>query len=391
MKKSFILTMVIVLMFSSLVYADNFDEVAGELNGVLIGDFESGRILRYSGDLDEPMAIASITKLMTYLVAMDKVEEGKISLDDLVTVEIDFKNEYPGYNEWSKFYLWKGEKLTLKDLLESMLIPSANDSAIVIADYVGGSPDDFTKLMNDKAKELGLNSAKFLNSNGFPVGNEENVMSMRDIFTLSRHIINKYPEILEITNKEFVLRYDNKHYSTNPLLPIMEDVDGLKTGYTDGAGYCLVSTLMVDDEDKPFRVIGVTMGANSKLARRNLGKKLLEFGINTYDNQKLVSKDEVVDVIKFKYGKEVEVDAILENDFYGVIKEDSEIRKEVTLIDNYKAPMSKGEKIGTVSYYDEDDTLIGKRDIVLSRDVKKANIFVRFWRFIKGLFVVKSN
>jgi len=386
MKKGFILTLVVIMLFSSIAYGDTFDEISNELKGVLVGDFESGNIIQYSGNIDEPVEIASITKLMTYLVTKDAIKAGKISLDDVVTVDIDFKNEYSGYKDWSKFYLWKGEKLTLSTLIESMIIPSANDSAIVISDYVAGGKEEFVKMMNDKAKELGLTSAKFINSYGFPENGIENVMSMRDIFKLARHIIKEYPEILEITNQEYIMRNNNKFPSTNPLLPVMEEVDGLKTGYTNNAGYCLVSTLIVEDEDKPYRLIGVTAGAKSKVARRDLALKLINYGVKNFDNRIIVSKDEVLQTVEFKYGKEINVNVVADNDFYAVVKSDSNIKTEVKINEDYKAPMKKGEKIGTALLYSENDELIGEIDLVVSKDVKKANIFVRLFRWIKGLF-----
>lgn len=391
MKKGIILTLIVIMLFSSISYADTFDEISNELKGVLVGDFESGNIIQYSGNIDEPVEIASITKLMTYLVTKDAIKAGKISLDDVVTVDIDFKNEYSGYKAWSKFYLWKGEKLTLSTLIESMIIPSANDSAIAIAEYVAGGKEEFVKMMNDKAKELGLTSAKFINSNGFPENDIENVMSIRDIFKLARHIIKEYPETLEITNKEYVMRNNEKYFSTNPLLPVMEEVDGLKTGYTKNAGYCLVSTLMVEDEDKPYRLIGVIVGAKSKVARRDLALNLLNYSVKSFDNRIIISKDEVLQTVEFKYGKEINVDVVADNDFFAVVKSDSNIRTEVKINEDYKAPMKKGEKIGTALLYSESDELIGEVDLVVSKDVKKANIFVRLWRWFKGLFVAKSN
>lgn len=387
MKKTISLVLVFLFIFSSFTFADSFDEInKGLEKGLLLGDYESGLVLRSSNNIDEPIEIASITKLMTYMITMDAVNSGKISLDDKVTV-----GENPTKVKGSTFYLWEGEKLKVSTLIESIIVPSSNDSCVAIAEYVAGSEEAFVKLMNEKATVIELNSAKFINSTGLRIGNEQNRMSLRDIFTLGKYAIDNYPEILKLTSKEYIIRNGEKFPSTDPLLSIMPEVDGLKTGYTDEAGYCLVSTATIDKSGNPFRVIGITMGASTKLNRKILSKKLINYAKENYKNSKVLSGDEVVETITIKNAKKLDVETVVAEDVYAVVENyNKKIIKEVNLTEALKAPMKKGEKVGTLTLYNEENRKISEVDLVLKNDIKKANIFVRLWRGLKSLVTVKK-
>ena len=176
----------------------------------------------------------------------------------------------------SSLELKEGESFTVNELLEALMVVSANDATYALAKYVAGSEEAFVNMMNDKAKSLGLNNTIYFNSTGLPEGEIQNMMSPRDIFILSRHIINKYPEILSLTTIPYIEIPSRgyKEQNTNPLLNEIIGVDGLKTGFTNKAGYCLVSTVNVHgttNQDENFRLIGIVMGTKNEDKRKEMG------------------------------------------------------------------------------------------------------------------------
>lgn len=380
MKKFLCIFISLVIIFSNIVYAE--DILEDGLRAVLLGECESGEIL-YSYNIDNPIEIASITKLMTYLIVMDAVESGKVTLDDVVIVSRNACKEYG-----SIFNLKPGEKIKLSTLIDSILIVSGNDSCVAIAEYIAGSEEKFVDMMNDKAKEIGLESAVFLNSNGLPEKNGQNKMSVRDIFKLSRYVINRYPEILDITKKkELIIENRNfKKENTNPIVGI-SNVDGLKTGYTDLAGYCLVSTWTVPKSrynDRPFRLIGITMGAKSEEERKNKSLQLVDYGMDNYINKKVVSKNEIIKTVKVKDAVKQDVDIVCSEDLYMFIRKGSDIKRKIVVNKNLNPPMKKGEVIGKIEFY-VDGQKREEANLVLSRDVYKINIFMKILRYIMTL------
>lgn len=207
----------------------------------LIGDAKSGTLF-VAENIDEPLSIASISKLMTYYLVKEKIAEGKLKMEDKVKISINASRE-----EGSSLNLKAGEQISIKDLLDGLMVVSGNDSAVALAEVVAESESKFVTMMNEKAKELGLQNATFTNASGLTKNGQDNKMSTRDIFTLSKAIIEKYPEVLEYA-KTTVLEQPSRNFkkeSTIPLVGQVEGVDGLKTGHTDEAGYCLVSTMKI--------------------------------------------------------------------------------------------------------------------------------------------------
>jgi len=269
LKKSISFTLIILILTSFTAFA-NID-VSSDISAAVSGDLETGKIF-YEHNIDEVVAIASTTKIMTYLVAREAIEKGEVSEDDIVKV-----SQYAASTKGSSFGLKPGEEITLGTLIDVILIVSGNDAAVAIAEHVGGSEEAFVQRMHETAEKIGLTTAKFINPNGMPIDLEEtdqNFMSTRDLFELTRYIIKNYPDVLKITDSESLVLIDRGYEkaSTNPLLPEMEVVDGFKTGYTDKAGLCLISTVPVvieEDTNMNRRVISVVMGARSHTDRIN--------------------------------------------------------------------------------------------------------------------------
>jgi len=370
MKRLVCVIMALLLLIPSISYGADLHE---NTRAVLLGEFESREIL-YEYSIDTQIEVASLTKIMTYLVTMDQVSAGKASLDDIVTVS-QKAAKTPG----SSFKLKEGEKLSLKVLLESMMIVSANDSCVAIAEHISGSEDEFVKLMNNKAKEIGLEKTKYFNSSGYPLKNGvENVMSTRDIFKLTRYVISKYPQVLEITkvNKLFLDYRNFSGENTNPLLNLIKDVDGFKTGFTDKAGKCLVATVQVKESDtnkKPFRLIGIVMGTKNDEDRKNISRKLIEYGLENYYYQQVLNKEVAKTSIDISNAKKESIEVFPKEDLYMLVKKGQSIRENIIINENLKAPIKEGTVVGKVVVSDikgQEHTV----DLVVRENVQKKNI-----------------
>lgn len=380
-KKTLLLCLIIIMLTNTLVFADiNINE---NIKGALLGDLE-GEIL-YDYNINQQLAIASISKLMTYTVMMDKVSAGEISLDDDVVI-----SGHAAATEGSNFGILAGETIKLRTLVEGMLIVSGNDCATAVAEYVGITQDNFVNMMNTKASELGLLSASFINPHGLPINDEEtgqNYMSVSDLYKLVQHVLRTYPEILEITKRpELVITERNfSRAATNPILGVVEGADGLKTGYTDKAGICLVSTMPVKGNGIDYRLIGIILGAQTHEDRINKTIELLEYGKNNFIKLKLTDVSEAVDKVYISNSKSGKVNVYPASEFNKIIKTQDFITTKITYNETVKAPLSKGEKIGTISILVNGEE-IGQVDATVNENIEKANILVRIVRAFINLF-----
>ena len=380
-KKTLLLCLIIIMLTNTLVFADiNINE---NIKGALLGDLE-GEIL-YDYNINQQLAIASISKLMTYTVMMDKVSAGEISLDDDVVI-----SGHAAATEGSNFGILAGETIKLRTLVEGMLIVSGNDCATAVAEYVGKTQDNFVNMMNTKASELGLLSASFINPHGLPINDEEtgqNYMSVSDLYKLVQHVLRTYPEILEITKRpELVITERNfRRAATNPILGVVEGADGLKTGYTDKAGICLVSTMPVKGNGIDYRLIGIILGAQTHEDRINKTIELLEYGKNNFIKLKLTDVSEAVDKVYISNSKSGKVNVYPASEFNKIIKTQDFITTKITYNETVKAPLSKGEKIGTISILVNGEE-IGQVDATVNENIEKANILVRIVRAFINLF-----
>ncbi len=382
MRKKFLyVLMAILFLVSSTAHGDGLEK---DTRAVLLGEYESGKIL-YEYSIDSQIEVASLTKIMTYLVTMDYVSSGKAGLDNMITVSLK-ASKTPG----SSFSLKEGEELSLKVLLDSIMIVSANDSCVAIAEHISGSEDAFTKLMNEKAKEIGLKNTYFVNSSGYPLKDgKQNMMSTRDLFKLTRYVISKYPQVLETTkiNKIFMPTRDFDNENTNPLLKLIKDVDGFKTGYTDKAGYCLISTIKVKEDEnnkKPFRLIGIVMGTTSEEERRDKSKKLIEYGLENYSYQQILNKDISVKTINIANAKNPNVQVFPQRDLVMFVNKDQRIQQEIILEENIKAPIKAGTKIGKVVVSNAEDQR-HSIDLIIKDNVQKKNLLDILFGYVLNL------
>ena len=381
-RKTLSLCLLIIMLTSTLVFANiNINE---NIKGALLGDLETGEIL-YEYNINQQLAIASITKLMTYTLMMDKVSQGEISLDDDVVI-----SGHAAATEGSNFGLLSGETIKLRTLVNGMLIVSGNDCATAVAEHVGKTQDNFVSMMNAKASELGLLSASFINPHGLPINDEEtgqNYMSVSDLYKLVQHVLNTYPEILEITKQPelIVVERNFRRAATNPILGVIEEADGLKTGYTDKAGICLVSTMPVKEKNKDFRLIGIILGAQTHEDRLNKTIELLKYGKGNFIKLKLTDVSEPFDKVYISNSKSEKVNVFPASELSKVVKAQDVVTRKITYNESVKAPLSKGEIIGTISIFVNGEE-IGQVDAAVNENIEKANIFLMIIRFFKNLF-----
>ena len=382
-RKMNIVIMIIMILTSSFAYGQI--GIEDELRSYILADFETGEVLE-EHNIDQVIEIASTSKLMTYLVVMDRVAEGKASLKDAVITDRDIASI-----GGSSLKLEVGEVFTVEELLEASMVVSANDATYALAKYIGGTEESFAVMMNNKAKEIGLTNAKFYNSTGLPLpGGVQNTMTTRELFQLSQYIINRYPQVLE-TSQKFAIEVTSRDYfqrNTNPLLMEIIEVDGLKTGFTNKAGYCYVSTFNIlgqENISKDLRLISIVMGARGFEERKELSRVLVNYGMENYSNKLILDEAISLKTIEIPKSNLMEIQTFPREGLTKLVKNDENIDVRTELYENMILPIGKGEKIGSV-IVERNGQEIFETDIVLNEDVKKANWFLRLVIFISNLY-----
>ncbi len=263
-----------------------------EIDSALVGDVLTGEIL-YSSDEDEKVAIASTTKLMTYLVVMNEISDGNITFDDMVT--ISGEAETLSYCQDGVIRLTEGDEVSVEDLIKAMLLPSSNECALALAQYVGGTEEDFVELMNITAKEIGMSEETvFYNCNGLPsftddvlMTKHQNYSTASDMFILVSYILGVYPQIQDITGSRAlnISGLDMTVYNTNNLLYNLPGTTGLKTGTTNRAGCCLICSYPVEINGETHTIVSFEFGGEDSQMRENLSMVLLRYGIQTIEGK----------------------------------------------------------------------------------------------------------
>lgn len=359
--------------FSYLVYADENNNIPLTINAksAVIMEPTTGKII-FEQNADEALAPASVTKIMTLLIIYESVASGKIKWEDKVNV-----SEHAASMGGSQIFLEPNETQTVKDLTKSIAIASANDAAVAMAEFIGGSEEGFVKLMNDKAKELNMNSTTFQNACGLDTDNH--LMSAKDIAIMSRELITKYPDIQEYTTKwQDTITHTTKKGSTdfgltntNKLIKWYDGTTGLKTGSTGKALYCLSGTAQRDG----LNLIAVVMAAPDPKVRFQEVMKMLDYGFANYGIVKGESKGKVMGELAVLKGSEEKVKVVVSDDISVLAKkgENKEITSKTELTDGLKAPFDAGTKAGEIIYY-YDNTEVARADLVTEKGVEKASL-----------------
>ena len=395
MKKVMIVALFLILIMSGAAFADDLN-LTGE--SAILVDMDTGQVL-YEKNPHLRLHPASTTKIMTGILA---IEHG--NFNDLVTVD----DETPYQIKGSHIALEPGEQLLFKDLLYALLIESANDSALAIAKHIAGSAEEFGKMMNEKARELGAKDTNFVNPHGLT--DENHLTTAYDLSLMARYamenetfrnIVSNYSYTIPATNKKDESRYlksaNKLLYSSESInvdgkiVPIKyEGVTGVKTGYTTEAGNCLVASA----EKGNRRLLAVVMKSYGNEVFADI-HKLFNYGFGSFKNVVIANENEFIQNFQIRNGKVPVVAGIIKDSIICTVSEESvdSITQKVIVDDNLKAPVKEGQAIGKVEYYLE-DKLIGSADIVSTMDIERdiAGAILRFlidkWYIILALFIV---
>ena len=362
----------IILTFLTKPVLANFDVNA---RTAIVQDYLSGKIL-FEKDADRQIFPASMTKIMTSIIAFDLLKSGELSLEDKFLVsENAWRLSQAGY---SSMFIMVGDEITVEDLLRGIIISSGNDACIALAEGIAGTEEEFAIMMTEKAREIGMENTNFTNSSG--INAPDNLSTVRDILIMSNYLIKNYPNYYKYY-KETEFTWDRtggdpiKQGNRNPLLYKNIGVDGIKTGYLAYEKYSLASTIKRNDR----RIIAVGSGFSSKNQRSKESLKLLTYGLTNFDTVNIAKKEEIFDELDVWQGTKKTVKSYIAEDVYKTIPKAKKkyLKISVDYQGPLKAPILKNDVIGKVkiSYKDEK---IGEYDLLAFENVKRQNIFSRF-------------
>jgi D-alanyl-D-alanine carboxypeptidase (penicillin-binding protein 5/6) len=341
----------------------------------LLIDNASGQVLAQQNP-DTRIEPASLTKLMTAYVAFGAIKQGQIKRDQNVTV-----SENAWKTDGSKMFIEPRKAVTVDELLQGVIVQSGNDACIALAELIAGTEEKFVELMNREAKRLGLKDTSFANSTGLTQA--QHYATVRDLATLSQALIRDFPEFYPLySQKQF--RYNNiTQPNRNRLLWLDPSVDGLKTGHTSAAGYCLISSSLRG----PRRLISVVVGATSDNARAQESLKLLNYGFQNYDAVRLYAKDQAISELRVYKGSRRLVKAGFTEDFVISMPKGANDRIKVELVSRQPlmAPLQTGQPVGTLKL-SLDGKLVGEYAVQSLEDVGVAGFFGRIWDAILLFF-----
>lgn len=378
MKKIIILLLIGLLFTPISVFAeDNRKTLLQNATSGLLMEQTTGEII-YEKDKDKKVAVASMTKMVAQTIILENIESGKIKWDDIVEVS---KNAADMGG--SQIYLTAKEKMSVKDLFKGISMASANDATVAMAEYIAGSEKKFVELMNKKVQELGLKNTKFKNSTG--LDEDGHYSSAYDMAVIARNLLN-HEKILDFSSVyEDYLREntENKFWlvNTNKLVRYYEGADGLKTGHTDAAKYCLAATAKKDG----MRLIAVVLGEEESKVRNSEAMALLDYGFNNKKMTTIKSKGEVVEEITFDKGNKDKISIVPKNDI-GVLQDKNTDNHKYTYkikINDIDLPINKGDKIGKIKVY-EKNKFITSGDLISKTSVDKLNYLELYRETIKN-------
>ena len=342
-----------------------------EAKSAILMEASSGTAL-YEKNADEALSPASVTKIMTLLLVMEEIEAGRLSLSDTVTA-----SAYATSMGGSQIYLKEGEQMSVEDMLKSVVIASANDAAVALAEHICGSEESFVRRMNERARELGMMNTNFENTNGLDDTATNHVTSARDIAIMSRELI-KHKKILEYSSTWMDTVRDGAFglTNTNRLVRFYKGANGLKTGSTSKAGFCISATA---DRDG-MTLIAVIMGSPTRDVRNREATRLLDMGFSGYSLY--TSDEEDLGTIPVKKG-ELRECRIIKPSFSCLVDNSKKgsVQSEIKLLDSLSAPVREGDVAGRVIYRCGDE-IVGEADIICAQSVKK----LAFWSFIGEIF-----
>ena len=373
---------IVLLSVFILQTTTSFSQIEVDVDHVIVQDHYSGKILFFFFS-DDSIYPASMTKIMTAIVAFDLLKNGETSLDEKITIsEKAWRMSQSGY---SSMFIMLNDQVTVENLLKGIIIVSGNDACVALAEGLSGTEEDFVLLMNEKALEIGMDNTNFNNSSG--INDPDNYSTVRDIMIMSSYLIENYPEYYSYF-KEKTFTWDKtggdpiKQGNRNPLLYKNIGVDGIKTGFLTVEQYSLASSLKTENR----RITVVGSGFKTKNSRSRESAKLLNWGLKKFDTIKIAKKNDVSNSLKVWQGKKENVDVLFSEDFYLTIPKRK--KNQIKGILNYNgplsAPISKGQKVATLDIFLSGE-FVRTIDLLASEDIKQSNIFVRIFKSLNYL------
>lgn len=376
MRKILLIVLLTILSFDVLK-ADNLSGIDIKSESGIIMEASTGKIL-FDKNMDEQKSPASMTKIMTMLLTVEAIESGKISLEDEVNISAN-ASKMGG----SQVYLEENSTATVEMLLKSIAIGSANDASVAVAEKIGGTESNFVNMMNKRAKELGAVNTTFKNPHG--LDEEGHLTTAHDLALIARELI-KHEEILKLTSTyETTITHKNGKslwlVNTNKLIKFYNGLDGLKTGFTDNAGYCLTGTMLRND----MRLITVTMKAPTKEDRNTDTINLMEYAYSMYYKSTLIKKEKKIGDMFIDNAKKRKVSYYLKEDASVILDKDvRNIKYNYSVkLNNVKAPLKKNDVVGTLTLHLNNQDI--NYNLIVKENIKKSNYFVRLNNYLKDI------
>ena len=375
MKKIFVFLLIIL----SLISVKGSELVPNARNAILIEP--NTKTIIYEKNAHDRVSIASLTKMMGLILIFEQIDAGKIKYTDKVVASANAAGM-----GGSQIWLSAGEEMSVEELLKGIIMASANDGIVAMAELVGGTEENFVKMMNNKAKELGLKNTHFVNPTGLDEKNHYS--SAYDVAMIAIELM-KHEDVFKFTTiYEDYLRKntDNKFWlvNTNKLLKAYKGVDGLKTGMTDDAGYTMAVTAKRDG----MRILAIVLGEKEGKVRNKETIELLDYGFNTYEVEIIKQKGDIVGEIEIDKATPTKIDAIVNDDVI-VLRQKGQEKKEYVSeirLDNVKLPLKKGDVIGKLLVKDGTNT-IKQINLVSNKDMKKKNFFELWYNILKSSLI----
>jgi D-alanyl-D-alanine carboxypeptidase (penicillin-binding protein 5/6) len=332
----------------------------------ILQDFHTGKVLA-ENNADARRAPASLTKIMTVYVVFRELSNGHLHLEDMANI-----SEKAWKTSGSRMFVELGNQVKIEDLLKGVIIQSGNDASVALAEHVAGNEATFADMMNQHAARLGMTNSHFKNSDGLPM--DDHYTSARDLAILTTALIKEFPDYYRwFSQKEFTFNKITQH-NRNQLLSRDESVDGVKTGFTDDAGYCLVASALRED----MRLISVVLGAKSANARANENQSLLNYGFRFFESHRLYEGKKPLNEARIWKGAEKTIPLGLAEDLYATIprRQYNDLKGVITVDKKITAPVKEGAKQGSVKVTLKDQ-VINEKDLVALKTVEQGNIIQR--------------
>lgn len=356
--------------------------LAENAKSAIMLEASTGKII-FEKNANEKLPMASMTKMMTLLIIMENIENGNIKWSDSVIT-----SEHAASMGGSQIFLEVGEEMTVEELVKGICIASGNDAAVAMAEKIGGTEEEFVKLMNKKAKELQLKNTNFTNACG--LDSDNHYSSAHDMAIIGKELV-KYDKILEYTGtyEDYLRKNTDKSFwlvNTNKLVRYYKGVDGLKTGYTEKAGFCITTTAKKDN----MRLITVVMGEPSTKIRNAETTSMLDYGFNTYKIDTVASSQKIIASKKVTNGIDKIANIVPKTDI-NILNTKLGTKRNVTYnleLSTISAPIKKGDSIGKINVM-ENNKIIMTIDATTTKDINKANIFIVYYRNL--LDIISGN